>query len=120
MTIASDTFWSNITLGILAAMFIIAIAPYLFRLFLPTHTDVLLPQSVKELIARYVYGTVAILVGGGLAVTLAGLWWVALVYLAMAAGCGAIVTLRYFTTDVARNKQQNEIQRQQNPNLKDD
>ena len=119
MTIATDgNFWSIIALGILMAAFIIAVAPYLFRLFLPAYTDANLPASVKELVTRYIYGTVAILIGGGITVTMLGLWWVALIYLATAGACGVVVVLRYFTADIARNKQQNQMQRDHSPDLK--
>lgn len=120
MTIENQQFLSSLLFGIFTGMFFIAVAPNLFRLFAPHHGDAILPRSAKELIACYIYGTLSILVGGGVTVALIGLWWIILIFFAIACGCGSIVVLRYFSVDFAKNKTQNAIQRQNNPNLRDD
>jgi hypothetical protein len=120
MTIEDDKFFVCLITGVLVGMFLVAIAPYLFRLFLTRHTDAVLPKTVKELIACYVYGTASVLLGGGLTVSLMGLGWVALVFLAVATGAGAVVVLRYFSSDFATNKSQNHIQRKSNSDLNND
>lgn len=50
----------NLALGMLAAMFILAIAPALFP---PRRSEYGLPESVKQLLAQYIYGAGALLVG---------------------------------------------------------
>lgn len=56
----SSVFDRDLALGVLTAMFILAIAPALFP---PRRTPYGLPESVKQLIAQYIYGTAALLAG---------------------------------------------------------
>lgn len=56
----NSVFDRDLALGALTAMFILAIAPALFP---PRKTPWGLPESVKQLIAQYVYGTAALLAG---------------------------------------------------------
>lgn len=110
-------FINSLIIGVLVATFVIAIAPLLFALFLPYRGDGQLPQTVKELIARYIYGTGAILAGGIVTVAMMDEWWPALAFLAPAVGCGVLVVIRYFVAEVNANRIQNGMQRKNNRDL---
>lgn len=64
----SSVFDRNLALGVLTAMFLLAIAPALFP---PRKTPYGLPETVKQLITQYVYGTAALLAGDILWLSLA-------------------------------------------------
>ena len=56
----NNVFDRDLALGALTAMFILAIAPALFP---PRKTPWGLPETPKQLIAQYIYGTAALLAG---------------------------------------------------------
>jgi len=76
-----------------------------------------LPETVKELIARYVYGTGAILAGSTVTLAMIGETWLALAFLSPAAGCGVLVVIRYFIAEFNANRIQNGMQRKNNQDL---